>query len=228
MFEDLVPAGVAVAEGEIPVHAPVRDAGSPTEWAAVESSCPRRQAEFLTGRALARKAIRASGTPAVALPPDADGCCVWPPGLVGSISHSRRRCAAVVAGAERFAAIGIDVEETTRWHDRVSAVVTRPDETQPARSPGPGPCSWHLIRFSVKESVFKAWFAQFRTWLDFGDVTVEFGPESAGAGIGAFHAVVRRGADASGRGYSGRYGVHPSGYVATVAVPTSIPVSGRR
>lgn len=219
LFEDLVPIGVSVAEDEIPSRASARDASYPIEWAAVESSCPSRKAEFLAGRALARRAIKASGSPQVPLPRDADGCCVWPPGLVGSISHSRRRCAVAVADAERFGAIGIDVEESSHWHDRVGAMVTRPDEIQPAGPPGTGSCSWQLIRFSAKESVFKAWFAQFRTWLDFGDVVVEFDPGSASSDVGAFRAEVRPGGTASGAAYRGRYGVHSSGYVATVALP---------
>lgn len=228
MLEGLVPAGVRIAEAEAPFRTPPSAAPYGIESAAITTACPSRRAEFLAGRSLARQAIGRIGHPPVPLPRDDAGCCVWPRGIVGSISHTRKRCAVAVADAGRVPAIGIDVEEAHLLSDGVVAAITRRDEEQPATPVDPGSCSWHLLRFSAKESVFKAWFAQRRTWLGFHDVAVTFEPQPGKAELGKFRAEIRREISTPGVTYLGHYGVHHSGYVATVAVLGSAPTRGRR
>jgi 4'-phosphopantetheinyl transferase EntD len=74
---------------------------------------PRRLAEFVSGRACARRALVALGVPDAlrrAIPVGAHGQPVWPAGVVGSITHCPGRCAAVAAPSDRYRSIGIDNE----------------------------------------------------------------------------------------------------------------------
>src|SRR5208283_1858886 len=65
--------------------------------AALERATAKRVGEFLAGRFCARAAIEAlAGAPVELLPRGPDGCPVWPPGLVGSISHTDRFATAAV------------------------------------------------------------------------------------------------------------------------------------
>jgi 4'-phosphopantetheinyl transferase EntD len=103
----LLPPGVVV------VDRPVRDevaALLPEEAAEIAKAVAKRRFEFATGRACARQALAQLGVAPLALVSGPDRAPLWPAGVVGSISHTDRWCAAAVARARDVAALGIDLE----------------------------------------------------------------------------------------------------------------------
>ena len=125
----------------------------------VSGWCEKRKREFLAGRAAAGEALGRLGMEQPGLPARAeDGRPLWPPGITGSISHSRQYCAAVAAYSCDFAAIGIDIEEGGRV-DRAIAerlfTVQELDFLERGAAKLPLPVARTVI-FSAKESAYKA------------------------------------------------------------------------
>lgn len=142
----------------------------------IRRAVPARRREFATGRECARRALSALGLPAAAIPagPDRDPC--WPPGVVGSITHSAGYCAAALAPADRVYAIGIDAEVAEPLPADILPIVATAAEQRHLddlrRSTPDVP--WSRLLFAAKEAVYKAWFPRSRRWLDFDDVRVRF------------------------------------------------------
>lgn len=124
-----------------------------------EGACAKRRAEFFSGRWCARKAIcqlTDSDHPIIGMRPD--GLPDWPPGLIGSISHSATRAVAVVAAAEECLAIGVDVQDRVppETAARVSGFVLSLPEAERCRASLGEP--WFEVMFSAKETLFKGLF----------------------------------------------------------------------
>jgi enterobactin synthetase component D len=78
----------------------------------VARSVVKRQAEFFFGRLAARAALCDCGQPLVDVPVGPAREPVWPPGIIGSISHVNGLAAAVVGQRTRRIGLGIDLERT--------------------------------------------------------------------------------------------------------------------
>lgn len=192
-------------------------AAYPEERAAVAAAALQRQREFATGRAAAREALAHLGIPPVALPVAASRAPVWPPGVVGSITHCRGYVAASVARAGDLAAIGIDAEPDTGLPDDVAALALSVDERQGLRDLQARECApsadLACVAFSAKEAVYKAWTAITGQFLDFHEVTLTLHPSQ-----GVFHAVLDPRRPRPHR-LSGRYRVGHGLVVTAVLVP---------
>ncbi len=132
---------------------------------------PRRLAEFVSGRACARRALVALGVPDAlrrAIPVGAHGQPVWPAGVVGSITHCPGRCAAVAAPSDRYRSIGID-----RTHLPRAVIDSTAHHFELAGLDSDYRVEWPLVLFSARESVFKCWFPLVGGWLDHLDVEIE-------------------------------------------------------
>ena len=169
----------------------------PAEEAALSGAPAQRRAEFATGRACARAALAALGLPATAILPGQRGEPLWPAGVTGSITHCAgyRACAAARLGSA--AAIGIDAEPNRPLPDGVLADVAVPAERgwlADHMATAPEVC-WDRLLFSVKESVYKAWFPLTGRQLRFQDAVVTIGPD----GHGFVVRVLAPGAVAAGR-----------------------------
>lgn len=151
----------------------------PAEAALVATAVPKRRREFTTVRYCARQALTRLGLPPVPLLPGELGAPQWPEGVVGSMTHCPGYRAAAVAGATRLHALGIDAEPDEPLPAEVSGLVLRPEEaamTDELRRTGPA-VHWDRLVFSVKESVYKAWFPLARRWLDFDQASVMVWPD---------------------------------------------------
>jgi 4'-phosphopantetheinyl transferase EntD len=73
-----------------------------------------RRRDFRAGRACARQALTRLGLAPAPLLRRPDRSPAWPSGAVGSISHCPGFCAAAVASAARYGALGLDVEAAGR------------------------------------------------------------------------------------------------------------------
>lgn len=174
MLERILPdAAVVVAtigEREVELFA--------AEEVAVGNAVEVRRREFVTARACAREALARLGHPDQPVPAGARGEPLWPAGIVGSITHCTGYRACAVALAGELLTIGVDAEvgeplpagligdialpEERRWIERLSAA-------DPA-------VSWDRLLFSIKESIYKAWFPLARSWLGFEDASVTIDP----------------------------------------------------
>ena len=117
---------------------------------AVES----RQFAYSTGRYLAKRALAELGAPVESIPTHSSRRPVWPEGIAGSITHSRRYGIAIVCRCPGLAGVGVDLEIAGRvTGDIAQSVMT---EAEREAHQGDWPPSAYTANFSAKEAVFKA------------------------------------------------------------------------
>jgi 4'-phosphopantetheinyl transferase EntD len=104
------------------------DALYPDELALVVATIPKRRAEFATGRACARRALAGLGVPAGPLLSDGHRAPIWPPGIVGSITHTDGYCAVVVARTEDARGVGLDAERDVPLEPALERTICTPAE----------------------------------------------------------------------------------------------------
>lgn len=159
----------------------------PAELAAADGFSPQRRAEFAGVRWCARVALGRLGASPAAIVPDERGCPVWPPNIVGSMTHCDGFLAAAVAWSGPLVSLGLDAEPHRELSDGVDTMVHTDTEQRRrvALSRSHAGIHWDTVLFSIKETVYKTWFPLTRRWLDFGDVEVTIDP-----GRGRFVACV--------------------------------------
>ncbi len=122
------------------------------------SACSERLREFAAGRSCARSALERLGLRGVPILRGEAGQPLWPQEAVGSITHCRGYCAAAAAPVGLFQSIGIDAEIHEPLPPGVLASIGGERELSRLASAPPGCVHWDRLLFSVKESVFKAWY----------------------------------------------------------------------
>ena len=170
LLKQIVPPGVVVVETGIE-HASVASL-FPEERAAVDQAVSQRQVEFAAGRLCARKALGILGVHPCPIRVGSHREPDWPEGIAGSITHSQSRCAAAVCWRDVTGSIGIDIQAHEPLPQNVGRLVCTPSERAWIERQVPRTVCWETLLFSVKESVFKAWFPVAGTWLDFHDAAV--------------------------------------------------------
>ncbi|MGH3730244.1 MAG: 4'-phosphopantetheinyl transferase family protein [Micromonosporaceae bacterium] len=223
MIEKLLPSGVYAAEA---FGDPPEAYLLPAEAVLVAGAVDKRRREFTTGRHLARQALSGLGYGSSPLlsGPRREPC--WPAGVVGSITHCDGYRAAVVAGTDRLATVGIDAEPDEALPPGVLDMVAGAAEREMLhglRERFPG-TSWDRLLFSIKESVYKAWFPLAGRWLGFEEALVTVDPVAE-----TFEAkLLVPGPDlgAGGRldGFSGRWLAGDGVILAVIAVPVEDPL----
>jgi 4'-phosphopantetheinyl transferase EntD len=169
---ELVPPGVQVADATGPLPG---EALLPEEEPLVARAVGKRRAEFTTVRTCARIALGRLGLPPVPLLSGSKREPLWPPGVVGSITHCDGYRAVAVARADLLASIGIDAEPHEALPAGILDRVTLPAERAHLRELPPG-VHWDRLLFSAKESVYKTWFPLAGRWLGFEDAALLFSP----------------------------------------------------
>jgi 4'-phosphopantetheinyl transferase EntD len=170
MIEDLLPPEVvAVAvSGDDSSAFLLPEERAQFGWA-VES----RMQEFTIARSCARRAMRKLGLPATPVLRGFMHEPLWPPGVVGSITHSSGYHAAALARQSDVAAVGIDAEVDDELPFGVLERVVV-DEERAWLAEAPSGIHWDRLLFSAKESVYKAWFPITGKWLGFEEVALTF------------------------------------------------------
>ncbi len=163
------------------------------ELACVASAVPVRQLDFAAGRELARAALEALGVRGFSLVNDEAGAPAWPPGVVGSITHTRRRArgfaAVALADAEAVRSVGIDAESDEGLTPDLWPSVLRDEERVRLDAlPERERVRAASIFFSAKECYYKLQFPLTRQFLDFTAVTIDL--DETGS---AFRVLVRKG-----------------------------------
>jgi 4'-phosphopantetheinyl transferase EntD len=167
----LFPPGVVAAE--------LRGPGDerlllPEEASFLGRAVPKRRGEFAAGRCCARRAMAEFAIADIPLKMAPDRQPVWPAGIVGSITHTRDFCAAVVGSRERLAALGVDSEVVGDVGSEilpricVSAeagwIASLPDQDRAAAA---------TLVFAAKEAFYKCQYPLVGERLGFKDARVE-------------------------------------------------------
>lgn len=123
-------------------------------------SVRKRQAEYFYGRLAARSALLHAGLPEVDIDTGAQREPVWPPGVIGSITHNAHWAAAVVLPAGLRRGIGIDIESRATAQSQASIAAMALDAAELDVLAGQcsaldRPTALTLV-FSAKESFYKA------------------------------------------------------------------------
>lgn len=170
LFTGFFDERVAMAEGAIADHTA---ALFPEEESHLANAVTKRRLEFSAGRTLARGALAQLGLRPRAIPKGADRAPVWPPGIVGSITHTDTYCAAAVARAmDGIQGIGIDLEplepiEEELWTELAANELGWVGDYDASER-------GVIVRaiFCAKECAFKAQFPLSGALLEFGDFSV--------------------------------------------------------
>jgi len=143
----------------------------------VAAAVSKRRTEFTAGRVCARAALARLGIRPMPVPVGSKGEPVWPPGIVGSITHDMDLCIVALQSANRLAGIGIDITENSKLGDDVTGLICTPREIACNRDFGTSADPFRII-FSLKESIYKCLFPFIRRFLDFHEVEVALDPFS--------------------------------------------------
>ena len=171
-IQELAPAGVAFAlwgDGEPP---PLW----PAELSAASSMSDKRRREFASGRYCAREALVRLGHEAVALPVGPGRAPVWPPGIIGSISHTDDIAIAAVARSSDLRSLGIDVESGDPLEPDLLKLVCREEELAALAAGDLQPGLGAKLIFSAKESVYKCLWPLTGTFLEFHAIGISIDP----------------------------------------------------
>ena len=133
----------------------------------------KRRQEFAAGRLCARRALTEFGLADFALEPAADRQPVWPPEMIGSITHTQGFCAAVVARRGPLLALGIDTEEAGRVKAELWPRICGPELEWLRQLPAGDRGDAATLIFSAKEAFYKCQYALVGEWLSFADARVE-------------------------------------------------------
>jgi enterobactin synthetase component D len=144
---------------------------------AIAHSVPRRQAEYFYGRAAARCALAVVGVVDWVVASGSLRQPLWPPGIVGSISHTQNYAAAIALPASSHRGIGIDVEiiSDATSASALSAVAFNAAELRhiPSDNDAVLRTLSLTIGFSAKESFYKAAFNVVGRLFDFDAVELQ-------------------------------------------------------
>lgn len=211
LLEPLFDASIARA------IAPVVDAVaelSEEERSLIARAVESRRREFSTGRRLARRLLAERGIAAGSILRDEDRVPIWPPNVMGSISHCRDYAVVAVCDADACFGLGVDIEPDEPVKPGVERIVCTEserrwlgvddecDETRGRRV---------KLFFSAKEAVYKAFYPRVRTFWNFHDVELEL-DEDGGRFVAALPASAGR-AHVEGRFVRG-HGTIVSGVLA--------------
>lgn len=140
----------------------------PEERHAVQRAVEKRKNEYFATRHLARQALAELSVPAAPLLNNDDRSPRWPEGIVGSLTHTDVWCGVAVAKAfEVTRGVGVDMERLNSvspevakriFSERELSIATRAD---------------FAVRFSAKESFYKAIYSSVRRYVGFEEVEVE-------------------------------------------------------
>lgn len=145
----------------------------PAEASGAAAMAERRRREFAAGRRAARGALHAIGHEPAAIPIGPDRAPGWPPGLVGSISHSARRCLAAVARRGALSGLGIDLEPDADLPEPLWGAILTPDERRRVTAGGTGAARLATLIFSAKEAAYKCQHPLTGALLDLQDLEID-------------------------------------------------------
>jgi 4'-phosphopantetheinyl transferase EntD len=171
----LLPPSVVLLESPVGNHMDEIDL---QEQALVSHAVRSRQNEFSTGRLLASQALRKLGAlpmPVLCGPMNEP---LWPPEVVGSITHTSDVCLVALANVASIRSIGIDIEADRAEFDNLAHLILRPEEVQATGKNTQSLTATTRLAFCAKESIYKAVSRRANRFIDFQEVLVNFEPDA--------------------------------------------------
>lgn len=133
----------------------------------------KRRREFSAGRAVARQAMVKLSHPPAPILIGKDRAPVWPEGLIGSITHCKTSAMAVVSTSDRYAGLGLDVEEDTPLKPDLWDAICSTREQKWMRQHD-SPAQMGKLIFSAKEAAYKCQYNLSRRYFGFDGMELEF------------------------------------------------------
>jgi enterobactin synthetase component D len=131
-----------------------------------------RKKEYLAGRYCAVKAAEQLGVQLSALPSAPTREPIWPDGLVGSITHSKRMAIGCVSTSKVISSLGIDAEELIQPSVSLEVETIIATDSELALLKRYELPMGITLLFSAKEALYKALYPRVRTFIDFKEVTL--------------------------------------------------------
>ncbi len=130
-----------------------------------------RRLDFATGRFCARKAMESLGIDPQALLIGNNREPLWPIGITGSISHSRKMCGAIAGKNRHFQSLGLDIEEVGRVQSSVwNSIFTDVEQIFLNQFESFEQQQYATLLFAMKEAFYKFQFPITRKYLGFKEV----------------------------------------------------------
>ena len=137
-----------------------------------------RQVQFVGGRLAVATGLSELGARRTPVLPNEHGAPIVGPGITVSISHKQDLAVALVARGD--AGLGVDIEDTDRERPGVARrVLTVAELAQNHSLPASRQWVDTVIRFSLKEAIYKAIHGHLRRYVGFGEVAVWPAPDGA-------------------------------------------------
>ena len=139
------------------------------------SHCADKRINYFTrGRACAHRGLSELGFGAVSVLAGEKREPLWPPEIVGSITHTTGFAGAVVARRSEVEALGIDCEIIASVDaDLWERICTPTERERLAQLPRAQAQQQAALIFAAKESFYKCQFPVSRAWVGFEDVSIE-------------------------------------------------------
>jgi 4'-phosphopantetheinyl transferase EntD len=224
VIEKILPDAVACAEAfDDPSDAVLY----PQEEAVISRAVEKRRREFRTVRHCARRALRELGLPPAPVLPGEHREPLWPPGVVGSMTHCAGYRAAAVARSRDLLTVGIDAEPHEPLPPDVLDVIALTEEQVQIVELATALSAphWDRILFCAKETVYKAWFPLTQRWLGFSEAAITIDPAADDPTEGTFSArLLVAGPTIAGHaltGFDGRWLISDSLVITAIAVPAA-------
>ncbi len=140
----------------------------------IENSVLKRQAEYLAGRYVARRAMSNLDTNVISIPSGRHRNPIWPEGIVASITHTDTKAVCIASYKKEYKYLGIDLErklESKCIFDIKNIIINKQEEDLLATSRICFEDAFSLV-FSAKESLFKALYHNVKDYFDFSAAQV--------------------------------------------------------
>jgi 4'-phosphopantetheinyl transferase EntD len=145
------------------------------EGALVKNAGKKRIADFSTGRFCAKMAMETIGIFNAEILTGTGREPLWPQGIVGSISHSKKLVGAVVSPANKMHAVGLDIETMGNVKREMwDLLYTAPEQKFLSALSNEELELFTTLLFSLKESFYKFQYPITKLYLDFKDVEVHY------------------------------------------------------
>jgi len=147
---------------------------SPQEFKFIHRASNKRKFEFSTGRWCAKQLLSKHGIIDTAILSGENREPIWPDNFVGSISHCKDQCGAVIADKSVIKSIGFDVETKRKLKHNIARVVCTDLEKDWLNKQEPQLFDdLVLLLFSLKESIYKCVFQHQKVKLGFKGCSVQ-------------------------------------------------------
>ncbi|MGF1768471.1 4'-phosphopantetheinyl transferase superfamily protein [Enterovibrio makurazakiensis] len=135
----------------------------------IRRSVPKRQAEYMAGRILARQALASIGSNSTEVIRNVDRTPGFPKGISGSISHTRDQALCAVTSNNAINFLGVDIEDLLchKTADNLSRHIMNTREVKFLDECKLSFRQFATLVFSAKESVYKAIYPYIKDVIGF-------------------------------------------------------------